>query len=151
MSHAIPALLICAAFAGLEGALAGGGVRAHFAALRQPRYSPPLALWFVIGGVYYVICFVLLYRILGHPVALALLLALMLMNALWGWVFFRRKHLRASVLAFVPYLLIALGLARTLARADRLALLIFTPYLLYLVYATWWSHRIWMLNRERAE
>jgi hypothetical protein len=64
---------------------------------------------FVIGFVYYVICFMLLFRLLAsrlptgsHVIALALLLAFMLVNAAWGWVFFRRKDLRVSFLAFVP-------------------------------------------------
>jgi tryptophan-rich sensory protein len=143
---AIQAIVICGVAAGLEGALAGSGVRARFRELRQPSFSPPLALWFVIGAVYYVICFALLYRLLGsgwptvaHRAAFYLLLALMIMNAAWGWLFFRRKDLRGSMLAFVPYALLALALTIVLARSDRTAALLFLPYLLYLGYALWWS------------
>ena len=100
-------------------------------------------------------CFVLLYRLLGSTrssgafrAAFFLLLALMVANALWGWLFFRRKDLWASFLAFIPYSLIAVALAAVLMFIDRTAALLLTPYLLYLVYALWWSYRLWSLNRR---
>jgi benzodiazapine receptor len=154
MHPAILALLICAAAGVLEGALAGRGVRARFAELRKPRFSPPLTLWFVIGAAYYIICFALIYRLLAsgfvtapHRAALVLLLALMAVNAAWGFLFFRRKDLRASFLAFLPYSLIALALVLVLARIDQTSALVLTPYLVYLGYAAWWSYRLWALNR----
>ena len=50
MNATLLALIICIAAAGLEGALAGGGVRQRLAELRMPLYSPPFALWLVIGA-----------------------------------------------------------------------------------------------------
>lgn len=148
------ALLICLAGAALEGALTGRGVRERLIALRQPPYSPPLTLWFAIGGMYYVICFVILLRLLRsglptgtHYTALAFLVVLMAANAAWGWLFFRRRNLRASLLYFAPYGMIALGLARLLALVDRTSLLVLVPYLAYMAYAAWWGRRVWLLNR----
>ena len=157
MHPALQAVAICAVGAALEGALAGRGVRARFAELRQPSFSPSLTSWFAIGAVYYVICFALLYRLLAtdsataaHRAAVAVLLALMAMNAGWGWLFFRRKDLRGSFLAFFPYTLLALALGILLLRLDWIAALLLLPYLLYLGYALWWSHRLWALNRDPA-
>jgi len=157
MRPAILALLICAVAAALEGALAGRGVRARFAELRQPRFSPPLPLWFVIGAAYYVICLVILYRLLAsesitsaHRAALVLLLALMIANAAWGFLFFRRKDLRASFLAFLPYTSVAIALLLVLAPIDPTSALVLTPYLLYLSYSLWWSYRLWVLNRAAS-
>jgi translocator protein len=151
---AIIAFAICVAGAALEGALAGRGVRARFAELRQPRYSPSLTVWFLIGGVYYIICFVLLYRLLAsmlptaaHKAAFVLLLVLMAANALWGFLFFRRRDLQLSFLAFLPYGLVGIALALVLVVIDLTAALVFIPYLIYLGYAAWWSHRLWALNR----
>lgn len=152
MRAALLALLICAASALLEGALAGRDVRARFAELRQPRYSPPLTLWILIGGTYYLICFVVIYRLIAagagiHRLPLALLLALMVANAAWGLLFFRRKDLRGSFLAFVPYTLLALALIVVLCRSDPTSALVLAPYVMYLGYAVWWSWRVWALNR----
>ena len=155
MHPALQALIICGAAAAAEGVLAGPNVRARFAELRQPPRSPTLTGWFVIGAAYYVMCFVLLHRLLAstrfnasYRAAFFLLLALMVANALWGWLFFRRKDLWASFLAFIPYSLIAVALAAVLVFIDRTAALVLTPYLLYLVYALWWSYRLWFLNRS---
>ena len=152
MHPALLALLICAAGAVLEGALAGRDVRARFAKLRQPPFSPSLLVWLVIGGAYYIICYVILFRLLaselaaGHRAALALVMALMMANAAWNFVFFRRKDLRASFLAFLPYTLVAVALMLILAGIDRTSALVLTPYLLYLCYSVWWSYRVWVLN-----
>lgn len=151
---ALLALILCGAAAAAEGALAGRGVRARFAELRQPPYSPSLTVWFAIGMAYYVICFVLLLRLLAsrlpstaHRAAFGLLIALMVANAAWGWLFFRRKDLRASFLAFIPYGLGAAALAILLLSIDRTSAAVLAPYLFYLGYALWWSQRLWVLNR----
>lgn len=155
MLPAFQALLICVVAAALEGALAGRGVRQRLIELRQPPYAPPLTVWFAIGGIYYVICFVVLLRLLQsglptgtHDTALAFLLALMAANAGWGWLFFRRRHLRASFLYFVPYGLIALCLAWLLVLVDRTSFWVLSPYLAYMAYAAGWGRRVWLLNRN---
>jgi tryptophan-rich sensory protein len=143
-SSAAIALAICAAGAALEGLTAGTGVRQRFAELRLPRYSPPLALWVAVGILYYAVCFIVAYRLLRgslDPVRsfpLALLLALMLANALWNYLFFRCKTLAASATAFLPYGLLALVLFISLLGVDRVASWAFLLYLIYLPYAAWW-------------
>jgi tryptophan-rich sensory protein len=82
--------------------------------------------------------------------ALGLLVALMVGNAAWGVLFFRRKNLRASFLAFVPYGAVVVTLALVLARWDRVSALVLAPYLVYLFYAVWWSYRVWVLNRDEG-
>src|SRR5262245_3598659 len=101
------ALVICVAAAILEGVAAGGGVRARFAELRLPRYSPALPLWIAIGAGYYAMCFAILSRLLSletagaaRPTALAVTVTVMVVNAAWGLLFFRLKNLRASYLAY---------------------------------------------------
>src|SRR5918997_1299729 len=91
----------CVAAAALEGLCAGKGVKSFFAKRRFPPYSPPLWLWSIIGGLYYLIfCFVL-YRLLRldsdsalRPAALALILFMMVVNALTNYVIFRAQNLR---------------------------------------------------------
>jgi tryptophan-rich sensory protein len=148
------ALVLCAISAVLEGVLAGREVQARFADLRLPRYSPPLPVWFVIGGLFYLVCFTILYRLFRLPAfglrdaALALTVGMMLMNALWNYVFFRQRNLYLSFLACLPYCLTAVALLFLTLRLDRLAALALLPYLLYLGYAIVWGYGLWRLNRE---
>jgi tryptophan-rich sensory protein len=150
------ALFICIAAAALEGALAGTGVRQRFAALRMPPYSPPFAGWLLIGSVYYSICFIVLRHLLAASpgtlsvrVALALLIAVLLANALWSVLFFRRRDLRASFIAFVPYAILVAALLVLLSRIYPVGAALFMCYCGYLVYATWWGYQVWLLNSPK--
>ena len=144
---------ICAGAAALEGVAAGRDVRARFAELQLPRFSPQLAMWIAIGLGYYVVCFVVLLRLLSldsastqRAVALGLLIAAMLINAAWGWLFFRLKNMRASYLTYLPYGIIILALATLLLRIDPGSALVLLPYLVYLISAAWWGRALWRLN-----
>src|SRR3712207_2617401 len=96
---------VCAVAAALEGICAGKNVKAFFASLRFPPYSAPLWAWSIIGGLYYIIfCFVI-YRLLRlggdsalRRAALALIVFMMLINALTNYVIFRARNLRLSML-----------------------------------------------------
>ena len=152
------ALAICTAGAVAEVLAAGTGVRERFAELCLPRHSPPLEVWVAVGILYYAVCFIVAYRLLRgswNPVRslpLALLLVLMTANALWNYLFFRRKALGASAAAFVPYTILALVLFVSLLGVDRVASWVFFLYVAYLSYAAWWLFALRRANTtsERA-
>ena len=132
--------------------MAGRGVRQRLAELRKPRYSPPFTLWLVIGAAYYAICFTVLRYLLARafsPSIIAtcsLLIVVLLANALWSILFFRWRDLRLSFLAFIPYALIIIALVALLVAAYPFGAVLFFGYGCYLVYATWWGYRLWILN-----
>ena len=140
--------MICIAVAGLEGLVAGRGVRHRLSTLRMPRYSPPFPAWIVIGVVYYAICFIVLRHLLGNgwTVSLILLVLIMLANALWSVLFFRWRDLRASFIAFIPYAGLVAALVVSLASTYPLGAALFACYCAYLLYAAWWGYRLWRLN-----
>ena len=63
LSPTLLGVIICASAAVVEGVLAGSGVRHQLAQLRMPPYSPPFALWLVIGFLFYAMCFVILRHV----------------------------------------------------------------------------------------
>src|SRR5262249_52446790 len=153
LSATLLSVIICVAAAILEGALAGKGARQRLAQLRMPDYSPPFALWLVIGFLFYAICFVILRHILtiglvspSQLLALVLTIVLLLANALWSVLFFRRRDLRASFIAFVPYAVLVAALVILLARAYPLGATLLSCYCIYLIYATRWGYHLWRLN-----
>lgn len=157
MNPTFSALFICIAAAALEGASAGTGVRQRLAALRMPPYSPPFAAWLLIGAVYYSISFIVLRHLLAATprtlsvlVALALLIVVLLANALWSVLFFRRRDLRASFIAFIPYAVVVAALVVSLSRIYLLGAVLFICYCLYLLYAAWWGYRLWLLNTQET-
>jgi tryptophan-rich sensory protein len=152
MKPALIALAICAVAAILEGAAAGPDVKKRLASLRVPRWALPFRAWIVVGAIYYVLCFVVLFRLLTvqpsnlRTLALAATVMLMAANAAFNLVFFRWGDLRASFLFFFPYSGLALGLFVLLVLVDPLASAVFGPYLVYFVYATAWGYQVWCLN-----
>jgi tryptophan-rich sensory protein len=149
----IYSIAVCAVSVALEGAFAGGGIKQRLARLRLPRYAPPLWGWVVIGAFYYLICFVVLYRLFSMPEniplqrwAQAFLFAMLFINALWNYFFFRTRNLFHAYLIGFPYALIALVLFVLLLRLDRAAAFCLLPYLFYLFYAGAFGYQVWKLN-----
>jgi hypothetical protein len=66
----IYSLAICALGAALEGLFAGRDIKQRLANLRLPSYAVSFWGWMVIGGLYYVICFSVLYRLFSLPSSL---------------------------------------------------------------------------------
>ena len=157
LSPTLLSVIICTAAAVLEGALAGKGARQRLAQLRMPPYSPPFALWLVIGFLFYAMCFVILRHVLSTGLvsasqvfALALTVVLLLANAFWSLLFFRWRDLRASFIAFVPYAVLVAALLILLARTYPLGAILLSFYCIYLIYATRWGYNLWRLNIANA-
>jgi tryptophan-rich sensory protein len=119
---------ICVVAAALEGLSAGKNVKSFYAELNFPRYSAPLWVWTIIGGVYYVIFWFVLYRLLlletgstSWIAAFILVLFMMLVNALTNYVIFRARDVALSfvITCIFPFLDVALFVC--LFRLDKLA------------------------------
>ena len=157
MNPTLSALLICVVAATFEGTLAGSGVRQRLTALRMPPYSPPFSAWILIGLIYYAICFVVLRHLLAASpftvtmrAALALLVVVLVANAFWSVLFFRRRDLRASFIAFIPYTFVVAALVLALSRIFPFGAALFMGYCIYLLYAAWWAYRVWLLNTQET-
>lgn len=153
LSPTLLSVIICVAAAILEGALAGKGARQRLAQLRMPPYSPPFAIWLVIGFFFYAMFFVILRHVLSiglvspsQVFALVLTIVLLLANALWSVLFFRWRDLRASFIAFVPYAVLVAVLVILLTRTYPLGAILLSVYCIYLIYATRWGYHLWRLN-----
>ena len=152
-SAILVSLGICVLSAVLEGVFAGKNVKSFFAKLRLPSYSPPLWVWYIIGVIFYVICFFILYRIFRYDggasikyLALTLLLVMMGVNAFWNYAFFRAQNLFLSLFAFAFYPFIAIALFLGLLQFDKIAAWPLVPYFVYLLYAVRWGYELWKLN-----
>ena len=144
---------VCAIAAALEGACAGKNVKSVFATLRFPRYSAPLWVWTVIGGIYYLIFFLVIYRLLRANrdstlwyVALTLVSFMMIVNALTNYFIFRAQNLRLSFIVGALFPLMDGALFICLTQLDDPAAWALVPYLLYRIYAVWWGYGVMKLN-----
>ncbi len=157
ISAIIYSLAICALGAALEALFAGGGIRQRLATVRSPSYAVPFWGWMVIGALYYLICFSILYRLFllpsspGRTAAFGLIGAFMFINALWNYFFFRTRNLFHAYVLGLPYSAVAISLfLLLLLRVDRMAAWCLLPYVIYLFYAGLLGYRMWKLNPADA-
>jgi tryptophan-rich sensory protein len=150
------ATVICLIAVVLEAILAGSDPRSRFNQLRSPPYSPAFRVWVFIGLLYYVMCFLILRRILSSEAsslsnswALALVVAILVFNALWNLLFFRLGALRVSFLVFIPYGLLVVALTILMISIYPFGTVLLTLYCGYLIYAMWWSYKLWQLNDSK--
>ena len=143
----------CMVAAALEGLCAGKNVKSFFTKLRFPPYSAPLWLWSIIGGLYYVIFVFVLYRLLRlgggsalRSAALALILFMMVVNALTNYIIFRAQDLRLSFIVGSLFPVMDAALFICLMQLDKAAAWTLMPYLIYRAYAVWWGYSLWKLN-----
>jgi len=146
----------CLIAAALEGVCAGKNVKSFYAELRFPRYSAPLWVWGIIGGLYYVIFWFVLYRLLRldsgsalRSVALTLILFMMIVNALTNYIIFRARNLRLSFIIGNLFPILDITLFICLLQLDKVAAWSLVPYLLYRIYALWWGYGLWKMNSIR--
>jgi tryptophan-rich sensory protein len=78
----------------------------------------------------------------------ALVLAMLLGNGLWNYLFFRARKLFMSVVVTFLAPVMDLVLLICLIKLDRAAAWALTPYLIYRVYSVWWAYGLWRLNPE---
>jgi tryptophan-rich sensory protein len=129
----------------VEGLCAGKSTGAVMKSLRQPRWALPMAAWYVLGFAYYAVCFTTVYRlgVVGGRVALLIVIGLlMLANAMWNALFFRMRDLKLSLLFYIPYSVLVMGLIVGLWSVDRLSAWLFIAYACYLPYALAWSYAV---------
>lgn len=115
-----------------------------FATLRSPSFAAPLWRWYIIGVVYYATFFFILYRILKlntdsilKPATLSLIVFMMVVNALWNYVFFRARKLFLAFVAGSAAPVFDAALFICLVGLDGVAAWSLVTYLLYRVYAVY--------------
>ena len=120
--------------------------------LKQPNFAPPNWAWAIVGVVYYVICFYVLFRVTSaseNTAPLSLVILLMTANTFWNFFYFRLRKLRVVFWYSVAYSAIAVVLLFVLVKFEKSAASVFSIYVAYLPYALLVFYRTWKLNPER--
>jgi benzodiazapine receptor len=139
--------------AGALGALASVDAAAFYATLVQPQWAPPATVFAPVWTVLYVLMAIAAFRVWRRQVfaqgpALYLFAVQLILNAVWSWLFFR---LHDGAIAFVDIVLLWIAVVTTLVlfwRVDRIAGVLFVPYLLWVSFALCLNLSVWRLNPE---
>lgn len=141
----------------LIAAAVGGWVTSRsidtwYAALAKPSWNPPNAIFAPVWTALYIMMAIAGWRATLHalPEDRATLVrwyvAQLILNTAWSFLFFGLRHpLWALIDITVLWCVLAI-LQRVLWRADRLAALLWIPYLAWVTFATALNAAIWRLN-----
>lgn len=131
---------LCAAVAVLEGLLTGDGLKTWYPRLRKPWWQIPLWTSIVVGIVVYAIDGFVAYRVLtavpsagDRVVALTALVVVMVLNALWNYVFLGYRSTLIGFLGIIGFLGPLLVLQVALFAYDAVAAWVHLPYTIYVL------------------
>lgn len=140
------------AVAALGGIATAGGVRDWYPTLAKPAWTPPSWLFGPVWTLLYIAMSVVAWRIWRLPIGTArthilrawwLQLAL---NGAWSWAFFWFKNPAAGLLVIGPLLVVIASTQPRLARVDRPSAMLWTPYVLWVAFASCLNLAIWHMN-----
>lgn len=122
-----------------------------FENLRQPECSFPFSFWYMVGGLYYILCGIIAYRqfhVLNGFVSLpvTLLMLMMIANGLTNFILFRFRSLRMFYLVLYPFAALFVLLGIFLFSHDVLSASLAGIYLVWLVYDLYYFRSLWRLN-----
>ena len=123
-----------------------------FESLKQPKYSFSLVFWYVIGGLYYLICGVIAYRLFHQgadifALPVILLTLIMIFNGLGNFILFKFRSLKMFYLVIYPFALLLAVLVAVLYQTDKFSAGLACVYLIWLIYDLYYLRNLWKLNR----
>src|SRR4026207_444336 len=146
-------VLLCLISIVIEGVSTTKYGKQWFENLKQPKASFPFSVWYIVGGLYYLICGVIAYRqfansAVAFSVPIIILALIMLFNGATNFIIFRYKSLRMFYLVLYPFALLFLLLFFVLVRQDAVSASLAFIYLLWLVYDLYYFYNLWKLNTQ---
>ena len=143
---------ICFLAAAIGSWFTAASVKSWYPGLVKPMATPPA--W-VFGPVWSILYFLmgtaawLVYRqrsIANVTVALALFFVQLALNVAWSFVFFGLRQPGLALLEILALLAAIIATMTNFAPLSRLAAWLMTPYLAWVLYATFLNFGIWRLN-----
>ena len=145
-------LLACFAVAAAAGAVTADSVATWYPTLNKPAFTPPDWVFAPAWTVLYAAMAVAGWRVwrkvgfAGGRNALTLFAIQLLLNGAWSFLFFGAQAIGIALVDIVVLLLVIAATTAAFWRIDRIAGLLFVPYLLWVGYATALNAGIWLAN-----
>lgn len=125
--------------------------KSWFENLKQPTTSFPFSVWYLVGGLYYLICGVIAYRTFHisetvFSLPIILLTLIMLTNGLTNFILFKLQSLKLFYQVLFPFLLLFGSLMVVLFPNDKISFWLASLYLLWLAYDLYYFRALWKAN-----
>jgi tryptophan-rich sensory protein len=136
----------------IEAASATKEGKKWFESLKQPKLSFSFTFWYVVGGLYYIICGVIAYKQFNNSaeiftLPIILLTLVMVFNGLTNFILFKFRSLKMFYLVLYPFIALFIALIIVLTQIDKLSAGLACIYLAWLVYDLFYFLNLWRLNK----
>ena len=138
----------------LGAILAGEGLNGWYKTLNMPFLNIPFWLFITVQIIYYIICVIILSRILffikgkkSLTHILTIFFVFMMTAELWNFFFIGLKSTINGFIGMIVFTVIAIILFINLRAKDKVSSYILLPYLLWLIFDNVWIFDLWRINR----
>ena len=140
--------------AGLGSAATTSAITTWYPTIAKPSWNPPNGIFAPVWTTLFVLMSVAAWRAwraASTPATagqtLALYGAQLVLNVLWSVLFFTLHRPGLALIEILLFLVLLVTLQVRFARTDRLAGLLWAPYVAWVSFATFLNGTIWWLNR----
>ncbi|TCC96582.1 tryptophan-rich sensory protein [Pedobacter hiemivivus] len=139
---------------GVAGAFfTSSSVTTWYVTLAKPSFNPPNQIFAPVWTALYILIGISAYRVWQKrdtinrfPRTIAIYFIQLMLNLMWSFIFFYSNQIGVAVFEIVFLLFIAIVNAILFYRIDKIAGLLFIPYILWIIFATVLTYNIFILN-----
>ena len=152
MRSLVAFIILCLAVSSVGGAITATSVDTWYQTLEKPSFNPPDWVFAPVWTALYILMVLAAWRIwrfrsIANTVkALSIFGVQLGLNLSWSILFFGLQRIDLALIEIFILLAIIVLNAILFWRIDRLAGLIFVPYVLWVTFATILNASIWLLN-----
>ena len=153
MRSLVAFIILCLAVSSVGGAITATSVDTWYQTLEKPSFNPPDWVFAPVWTALYILMGLAAWRIwrfrsIANTVkALSIFGVQLGLNLSWSILFFGLQRIDLALIEIFILLAIIVLNAILFWRIDRLAGLIFVPYVLWVTFATILNASIWLLNQ----
>ncbi|MDN3588167.1 TspO/MBR family protein [Pedobacter aquatilis] len=137
----------------LGGLATAKSVQTWYPTLNKPSFNPPNWLFAPVWTSLYIIIGIAAYlvwvkrdKIEHFPRTVALYLIQLILNLSWSFIFFYLHEIGFALAEIIMLLIAIMANAITFYKIDKVAGLLFIPYILWVSFATFLTYNIFILN-----
>ena len=145
-------LVICLGISALGGLITATSVGSWYQALERPPFNPPDWVFAPVWSILYIMMAVAAWRVWrtagfeSRGKALAVFAVQLGLNLLWSFLFFGLQRIDLALIEILILLAVIIVNTVLFWRIDRLAGMLFVPYVLWVGFATMLNASLWWLN-----
>jgi len=128
-------------------------VKTWYITLNKPSFNPPNTIFAPVWTTLYIIMGISAYLVwqkrhtIKHfPRTIAIYAIQLILNLMWSFIFFYAHQIGVALFEIIVLLLVVITNALTFYKIDKLAGLLFIPYILWVSFATVLTYNIFILN-----